>query len=330
MKVLLALLSAVLLASQVRAASIIFPGGEPEPGPPQQSETSRHSEPPRQQLVFRQTPKCAQNPTGICSTRDTQDYPTELIRLALANANEAALSEITRGDDRVNTSLTLGNRFGGTDAEDNSLMEACATVEDFIYPTMARNVEKEWKFVANVDSMTQSIRVEKCQDEGKPCKISETGTICRQKYIYRKLLAMDGNQRLEADNFRIPSTCVCYIKNAFLLNSRFKDTTASNKSSRRDKRRSRSRSRSRRQTADSGFAFSGGETDGLSGSPLDNSLSGGAPAQGTAQQSIETEDTLSPSDTIGRQKVRFAGEIVVESNPIIVQKKPPKSAGRRN
>ncbi|KAF0305580.1 Neurotrophin 1 [Amphibalanus amphitrite] len=285
------LLSAVLLASQARAASIIFPGGEPEPGPPQPSETSRHSEPPRQQLVFRQTPKCAQNPTGICSTRDTQDYPTELIRLALANANEAALSEITRGDDRVNTTLTLGNRFGGTDAEENSLMEACATVEDFIYPTMARNVEKEWKFVANVDSMTQSIRVEKCQDEGKPCKISETGTICRQKYIYRKLLAMDGNQRLEADNFRIPSTCVCYIN---------------------------------------GFAFSGGETDGLSGSPLYNSLSGGAPAQGTAQQSIETEDTLSPSDTIGRQKVRFAGEIVVESNPIIVQKKPPKSAGRRN
>ncbi|KAF0305583.1 Neurotrophin 1 [Amphibalanus amphitrite] len=223
---------------------------------------------------------------------------------------------------------TIGIRFGGSVHDDNNLVDetaACAASEEIIFPTMAMNDKKEWLYVANVDSMTQGIRVEKCLDEGRPCKIGELFTVCKQKYIYRKMLAMDVNQKLEADNFRIPSTCACFVKK---LTTRF--NAGGNKSSRRDKRRSRSRSRSRRQTADSGFAFSGGETDGLSGSPLDNSLSGGAPAQGTAQQSIETEDTLSPSDTIGRQKVRFAGEIVVESNPIIVQKKPPKSAGRRN
>ena len=56
-------------------------------------------------------------------------------------------------------------------------------------------------------------------------------------------------------------TCHLRLRNAFLLNSRFKDTTSSKSS--RDKRRSRSRSRSRRQApSDRELAFTGGEADG--------------------------------------------------------------------
>lgn len=345
MKAVMVLLSLAVLASHVRAASIIFPEdlpmkstqpAEPEPEPPTEPPPRRIA--PRQPMFdLKVTPKCAKNSRGICSGADGHaDYPTELIRRALRDStSNAVISEIALGDDVI-ANDTLGNRFGGSVHDDNTLVAetaACAATEEIVYPSRAQNTKGEWLYVANIDNVQQGVRVETCLEEGRPCRIGEGGTTCRQKYIYRKLLAMDRNMNLDADNFRIPSSCVCYIKNDYLtlvtrLNAAKRNPS---KASGRPKRMSRfSRRRSRRQ-AEPELNFIGGEAEGLPGSPLDNSLPGGAAAQGTAQQSIETEETLSASDTIGKEAPpRFAGEIVVESNPIFVEKKAPKRRPRGN
>ncbi|XP_037080630.1 uncharacterized protein LOC119101368 [Pollicipes pollicipes] len=316
---------AVMMCGSTQAASIIFPT------------TSRNASRTRlPQLVFTEEPACIRRSEfGMCETID-EEYPTEIIKEALAQSNNAPVAELASGDD---TLVELAPRFGGNTEMENRLVEetaACTATESIIYPKMAKNDKNQWLFVVNSAETVQGIRVEKCVDEGKQCKIASEGTVCRQKYIYRKMLAVNGSGKMATDNFRIPSCCVCYIKNEFLAvrfntSPKRKNSTAS----------SRIRSRPARQAGpepelevagrEPELEVVGGETAGLSGSPLDNALALAPAEQGTAQQSIETEETFNPSDTIGGQPVgRFAGEIIVHSNPIVVKKKPPKQTRRRN
>ena len=101
----------------------------------------------------------------------------------------------------------------------------CDSRESYVYPRTARNLRKKWRFVINVpgdeageDEYIQAVKVEKCLRPGRSCNIdSVTGsqTVCRQKYTFRRLLALSETGEQYIDSFKFPSCCVCYEKRSF-------------------------------------------------------------------------------------------------------------------
>ena len=61
------------------------------------------------------------------------------------------------------------------------------------------------------------------RNEGSPCLFSEGNplgyeSVCRQKFILRKLVALNGEGKTSLDTFKLPSCCVCYIKTTHVSN----------------------------------------------------------------------------------------------------------------
>eukprot|EP00092_Neocalanus_flemingeri_P029513 GFUD01032048.1.p1 GENE.GFUD01032048.1~~GFUD01032048.1.p1 ORF type:complete len:347 (-),score=66.81 GFUD01032048.1:299-1339(-) len=101
---------------------------------------------------------------------------------------------------------------------------ACDSQESFVYPRTARNRKRQWRFVINVpgedgeDNYVQAVKIEKCIRQGESCNIASSGyetTVCRQKYTYRRLLALGEDGTQYVDSFRFPSCCVCYQQKSF-------------------------------------------------------------------------------------------------------------------
>ncbi|KMQ91465.1 protein spaetzle [Lasius niger] len=90
--------------------------------------------------------------------------------------------------------------------------------EHLVYPQTAQNKEKQWLFVVNLDGLKQRIRVEVCMNDGQECNVikgfaENYKTSCKQKFIYRELLAVGSNGNIIKDQFRFPSSCCCHIRN---------------------------------------------------------------------------------------------------------------------
>merc|ERR1712037_295581 len=61
-------------------------------------------------------------------------------------------------------------------------------------------------------------KVERCLREGETCNIASAGydsTVCRQKYSYRRLLALGEDGEQYVDSFRFPSCCICFTQRTF-------------------------------------------------------------------------------------------------------------------
>ena len=140
---------------------------------------------------------------------------------------------ITTTDDD-NTAPTFSSPFPTTlrtyddpnnDFDFISESPVCDSRESYVYPRTARNLRKKWRFVINVpgdeageDEYIQAVKVEKCLRPGRSCNIdSVTGsqTVCRQKYTFRRLLALSETGEQYIDSFKFPSCCVCYEKRSF-------------------------------------------------------------------------------------------------------------------
>lgn len=101
---------------------------------------------------------------------------------------------------------------------------ACPVRTMFVPPQAALNDKSEWKYIVNVQSrdsrFKQIIRVDVCESDGQPC-VAEISlpfgfvSRCKQKFIKKKLLALDADgQGTSAENFFIPSCCVCHVTRA--------------------------------------------------------------------------------------------------------------------
>jgi len=110
--------------------------------------------------------------------------------------------------------------------ESNLISESplCDYVESFVYPRSARNLKREWRFVVNLpggdeqEDYVQTVKIQRCLREGEACNIEVSGfssTICRQKYTYKKMLAINTNGTHYVDTFRFPSCCLCYRKDPY-------------------------------------------------------------------------------------------------------------------
>lgn len=98
---------------------------------------------------------------------------------------------------------------------------ACSVRTMYVSPQAALNDNSEWKYIINVQNrdsrFKQVIRVDMCQSPDEPCSREISlpfGFVskCKQKFIKKKLLALDADgQGTSAENFFIPSCCVCHI-----------------------------------------------------------------------------------------------------------------------
>lgn len=103
------------------------------------------------------------------------------------------------------------------DVRDQGYDPMCASEETIIFPKRAKTRSNDWVFVLNQGKRKQAVKVEKCRNNNRPCNLGAAGTevnsVCRQKYIYKKLLVMNGaGTDIVPESVLMPSCCVCYIK----------------------------------------------------------------------------------------------------------------------
>ncbi|XP_035210766.1 protein spaetzle 5-like [Stegodyphus dumicola] len=100
----------------------------------------------------------------------------------------------------------------------------CPQQSRLFYPKAAVNENEQWAFVVNDVDYVQAVMAEMCEKEGKPCSFldgalpSGVSSRCKQKYAYKRLLALHPNQKKTyTDAFKFPSCCVCFVKRPFVL-----------------------------------------------------------------------------------------------------------------
>ncbi|XP_058792972.1 protein spaetzle isoform X2 [Phymastichus coffea] len=139
---------------------------------------------------------------------DVPNYPNNIIDVELRMNKDLKLLSVS---DSVPDDIS--NRMNGP-SEDNSL---CDSYEKIVFPKSAESKSKEWFFIVNQDNFRQGVRVEICGNENSVCDMFDGfyegyKTICKQKYIYRQLVALSRNGQMKPETFRFPSSCCCHIK----------------------------------------------------------------------------------------------------------------------
>uniref|UniRef100_A0A0A9XN41 Protein spaetzle n=1 Tax=Lygus hesperus TaxID=30085 RepID=A0A0A9XN41_LYGHE len=111
----------------------------------------------------------------------------------------------------------LSTRIDGFDEQ-----PLCLSKEELFFPKKAVATDKDTKLIVNTGNYLQGVRVELCLNEGSSCQFKESfpagyTTVCRQKYIARKLVVVaagDGANTqtpLSTSDFLFPSCCVCKL-----------------------------------------------------------------------------------------------------------------------
>lgn len=143
------------------------------------------------------------------------DYPAAHIERQLA-ADPERFAELF-GNELAPVSPVVESRFGdGADGQ-----PLCASRETIIYPKMGQTAKNTWMYIVNSRRYQQGIRVEMCDRVDGPCEWPSAGravywpqgmrSVCRQKFTYRQLLAVDGYGRPVMDAFRMPCCCSCVL-----------------------------------------------------------------------------------------------------------------------
>ncbi|GFU37105.1 protein spaetzle [Nephila pilipes] len=99
----------------------------------------------------------------------------------------------------------------------------CEQQSKIFYPRAAANENDEWTYVVNDNDYVQTVMAEICVNANHECRYLEGNlpprvtSRCRQKYAYKRLLALHPNKKKTyTDSFRFPSCCACYVKRSFL------------------------------------------------------------------------------------------------------------------
>ncbi|GLV41073.1 spatzle [Carabus blaptoides fortunei] len=173
--------------------------------------------PPNLTVRFRPDMKklAAKCKSTFCESVD--DYPGYYIHNVL-KYNATKFDDLL-GVDEIHTDVSIHTRIGTVDGS-----PMCRSSENVVRPQVAQNKDDEWLYIVNSDDKVQGIRVEICEKENAACEMSTNFPVnyvteCKQKYIYRKMLALDPEGNPVPDSFRIPSCCSCYFRND--IQSRF-------------------------------------------------------------------------------------------------------------
>ncbi|KAJ8985648.1 hypothetical protein NQ317_015144, partial [Molorchus minor] len=151
------------------------------------------------------TPRCAEGST-FCENFESYPY-RHLKHLLDRNAVD---KKLYFGKDE--SPAEFNSR---TDDEGDDFL--CSGMTREIFPKLAQNKNDEWRIIVNQgkrDGYVQGLRIELCRREGAPCNMIGDlplgyRSVCKQKYMYRRLLSVDADGSFIADSFKMPSSCCC-------------------------------------------------------------------------------------------------------------------------
>ncbi|XP_054707756.1 protein spaetzle-like [Uloborus diversus] len=145
---------------------------------------------------------------------NVEDYPETDIRKAI-NYSSEEFKEL------FGTLTIHARKIVPSDMSEETV---CSQQARLFYPKAAVNENDQWAYVINDVDYVQAVMAEICENEDKPCTYLDgalpagVSSRCRQKYAYKRLLALHPNQKKTyTDAFRFPSCCVCYIKRPYIL-----------------------------------------------------------------------------------------------------------------
>ncbi|KAJ8933676.1 hypothetical protein NQ318_009963 [Aromia moschata] len=162
-------------------------------------------------------PRCAEDGT-FCENFDAYPY----LHLKGVLQKQEVDKEFFFGEDEI--PVELEKRIGSD--EDSFL---CSGISRVVFPKVGKNKDNEWKFIVNQgkeDGYVQGVRIETCRSKDGPCDIigelpQGYRSVCKQKYIYRRMLSVKDDGSFIPDTFQLPSSCCCSYKRDvdFLLRS---------------------------------------------------------------------------------------------------------------
>lgn len=144
---------------------------------------------------------------------DDGDYPSDLIQRIPKEQFEQFANYF------LNETLPeLPDNSLTTRIDSTNEMSLCESKVETMHPKKAEALDKETKYIVNVGDYWQGITVEVCKNEKAPCQFHESfpsgyTTVCRQKYITKKMVVFQPNnaRELSTADFNFPSCCVCKI-----------------------------------------------------------------------------------------------------------------------
>jgi len=210
------LLACLYMAGAQANSAVIFPGDSS--GQPSHQQVAPVGN--NRQTGIGNKPRCADGLEENAPCIDDQDYTTNIrdrfrFLLGRFRGNEIVTNEVFQDlskPDEINVTIDNGIRD-----EQFTFEPLCASRETIIYPKRAKTQKNEWVFVLSQGKHRQAVKVEKCSNNNGPCRLgaarTEVNTVCRQKYIYKKLLVMNGaGTDIVPESVLMPSCCVCYIR----------------------------------------------------------------------------------------------------------------------
>ncbi|XP_065087136.1 uncharacterized protein LOC135708884 [Ochlerotatus camptorhynchus] len=146
------------------------------------------------------------NPTTVIDREGSSDpletYPTELIDEIMnqhINSFEGAFGNDMVNGDKLNSRFDISNDQYFCDSE-----------ETLIHPAEGFTWQNSSVRIVNTKNYKQGVRIEKCRNEGKPCKFCDGNTVCKQLYHYRTLVAINLDARKPyRELIQLPSCCKC-------------------------------------------------------------------------------------------------------------------------
>lgn len=210
--VLLLLAVEIVLGSIVRR-SVLFPdGSQTFYGKQQKLSTvqTKKSIPnltqPNRKLKFRIDSTdipCANVTTTFCEQVTNQAYPTKDLGSVLANIDAKTYENYFNKPNE-----TIGLRIHSD--------EPCPSIERFIHPQLAMNVQDDWRFIINQESYQQTIHVEICEKKNSECSFDKPlpnnfVTACVQRNTKVPLLSLGEDGEILTYTYEFPSFCQCKI-----------------------------------------------------------------------------------------------------------------------
>ncbi|CAH0385370.1 unnamed protein product [Bemisia tabaci] len=161
---------------------------------------------------------CSTGDTGLTFCEHVSPYPSDIISAEAAHLKPLGTDFL---DDTSNRQIGA-DEYDEDDApndrrEDYEEFPMCPSIERVVYPKVGKTKNKDLLFILNHEEFLQGIRIETCVHKKKQCAFTETvpwgyKTFCRQKYVYKRLVALNDKGKAHPDVFLFPSCCTCIIR----------------------------------------------------------------------------------------------------------------------
>ncbi|XP_066905936.1 uncharacterized protein spz isoform X2 [Halyomorpha halys] len=195
-------------SSRIGAAEeqFVFPDDDDDKTPPTHPVIAQKFKP----TLKNQPPPCADG-TTFCERVD--GYPANLENIFDNDLDQ--FKELQGTDELKSPPITQRIDINSTNEQ-----PLCASVEEVVFPRTAKNKDDKWLFVINTSSFVQGVRIEKClktsDEPEQSCFFNDSfpngyKTVCKQKYIYRRMVAVDDDGKPVKDTFLLPSCCSCTV-----------------------------------------------------------------------------------------------------------------------